>query len=1019
MRLLIDLQGAQGPSSQRGIGRLSRELALAMALQPRGHDIEVALNAAYARDADDLKASFSALLPKKQILLWNTPGGTADIDASSGGRRLVAEHIRAQAFAARAPDMIHVTSLFEGMDSDIVPCWPPFTERPPVVATFYDAIPLIRQEQYLEGAWRANGLTMPYWRRVQEARMCDGLLAISESSRREAIDYIAMPPADVFNIGAGVGPAFHRIALSEDERNALFLRYGVRDGFILFLGAGDIRKNEAGLLQAYGQLPESLRARHQLVIVGGMVGRELGEMSRYGVNRDDVVTVAHVDECDMPALYSACTLFVLPSLHEGFGLPAVEAMACGAPVIASNTTSLPEVVGRPDALFDPEDTADMTARIEAVLVNPDFRRSLAEHGPTQAARFTWAAVADRAWTAIEAIHDRQPRNSMSLRGSRRVLAGRKRLAFVAPLPPDESGIADYSRDLLPALGRYYDITLVSPRGNTSDPWLAANFPVITPEALLESDTPFDRILYQIGNSHFHLFQLRGLLPALPGVVVLHDSYLSGVLAFDARQPGGAASFSTILHESHGYAAVASMLADGEEEAVRRFPCSLGVIEQAVGVIQHSRHARAILAEHFGRPVLRDVKLVPHLRRPFRPMSRQAARARLGIPDDVFLVCSFGMVAPTKLPERLLTAWEQTGFDGPKARLVFVGDTVGLVERVFRKRVSRMGRAYGEVVQGRVSEQVYGTWLAAADVAVQLRAGSRGESSGALADCLAAGVPTIVNWHGAITDLPEDVVYVIPDRFSDAELVAAFRALKRDPTLGLRLGEAARAFCEAELHPGACANRYHDAIEEFYTSGAAASSVALMAKLRQSPPLNFSPQDRLRAARALSRNFPTARPPSLLLDVTELEACALDAGAKEMVRAQFLQCLRAHPLDVRVEAVRLQGGKLRLARGFAWELLGWRIPPLPDQMADVGPNSIILFTGAALTGESEAILMECQRHGARLALLMTETANHPSAQGPVRAMALADLIVSNVDEAIAALFHEPSMAHDQRLASQRV
>jgi glycosyltransferase involved in cell wall biosynthesis len=993
MKLLIDLQGAQGRSSRRGIGRLSKELALAMARRPRGHTVEIALNAAYGQDADDLASAFDGLLPRSQILVWSGPGTTADIDPSSAVRRMVAEQIRAQAYAARAPDVVHVSSLFEGMDSDIVPCWPRSVERPPMVATFYDAIPLIRHEQYLDGMWRLSGLSGPYLRRVQEARLCDGLLAISQSSRQEAVDYIAMPAADVFNIGAGVGPAFRPVHLVPDARAALLRRYGLRDGFILFLGAGDIRKNEAGLLAGYARLPEPLRARHQLVIVGGTPAHA-SEMDRHGLARDAVVTVPFVEESDMPALYSTCTLFALPSLHEGFGLPAAEAMACGAPVIASNTTSLPEVVGRADALFDPEDPADIAARMEAVLCDESFRRALVEHGPVQSSRFTWEACADRAWTAIEAVYDRR-----SPRAPRSVLATRLRLAFVSPLPPDESGIADYSRDLLPALARHYEITLVTPRGSTSDPWLAANFPVIKPPALLDAPEKFDRILYQLGNSHYHLFQLHELLPALPGTVVLHDGFLSGLLAFDSHQPGRSEPFSTTLYVSHGYPAVATLIAEEENAAVQRYPCCLPAIQGAIGVIQHSEHARSVLADHFGPAILRDARLVPFPRRPLPPLSRKAARQMLGVGEDLFLVCSFGMVAPTKLPERLLAAWERAGFALPDARLVFVGNTVGAVEKAFRDRVARTGAAYGDVIQGRVSEEIYAAWLAAADVAVQLRAGSRGESSKSVADCLAAGLPTIVNRHGSMTEVPDGVAFVLPDAFTDGELAEALRTLSGDETMRRTLGAAGHHYWETELHPDACARRYHEAIEASYATGPAATSAAVLSSLRASPPAaQVSSQDLLAAAQALSRSFPVPRPAQLLLDVTDLEQEALDPPIDESLRALFAAWLGGHPPHVRVEPVRIGNGRCMLARGFAWTLLGFRMRRPADQAADLGPDSVILFTAATWSADRHAVLGECRRRGARLVLLRTEPSAEPPAPDLRDALNLADLVVTDAEAA---------------------
>lgn len=966
-----------------------------MVRRPRDHTVEIALNALYGPTVDDLAVEFGGLLPSEHIVVWDSPGSTADIDASSVSRRLVAEHIRAQAFAARSPDIVHMTSLFEGMDSDVIACWPRSLERLPTVATFYDAIPLIRHEQYLGGMWRLNGLSGPYMRRIQEARLCDGLLAISGSSRQEAIDFVEMPAEEVFNIGAGVGPEFCPVHLSVAQRAALLQRYGLRDGFILFLGAGDIRKNEAGLVAGYARLPAALRAAHQLVVVGGSDDHDSAELRRNGLSRADVVTVPYVEEGDMPALYSACTLFVLPSLHEGFGLPAAEAMACGAPVLASNTTSLPEVVGRPDAMFDPEDPADMAERMTAVLGDEAFRRDLAEHGPVHTARFTWEACAERAWDAIEVVHDRvSPRALL-----RSVLAPRRSLAFVSPLPPDESGIADYCRDLLPALARYYDITLVNQRGSTSDPWLAANFPVIEPAALLDAPGRFDRVLYQVGNSHFHLGQVQEILPVLPGVVMLHDAFLSGMLSFASHHVGGTTPFSTILQASHGYAAVATMVAEGEDEAVRRYPCSLPTIQRAIGLIQHSKHARSLLAEHFGKDVLRNASLVQLPRRPFPPISRKLARERLGIGEDVFLVCSFGMMGATKLPRRILAGWERTGFASPDARLVFVGDTVGLVDKAVRADLSRMKLDHGDVVQGRVSSETYDNWRAAADSAVQLRTTSRGESSAAVADCLAAGLPTIINRHGSMAELPEDVVFGMPDLFTDDELAVALRTLRADPSRRRGLGIAARRFWETELHPAACARAYHQAIETSYSNGLTAATAGVLSGLRAAMPTRVSPPDLLAMAQALSATFPVPRPAQLLLDITDLERNALDAPCAEWMRTQFADWLRSHPANVRVEPVRLERGRLWLARGFAWDLLNFPLPRPADEAAQVGSGSVILFTSATWTEEREAVLQECRRRGARLVMLRTATQSVGSARPPGD---LTDLVVSRTDDAVASL-----------------
>jgi glycosyltransferase involved in cell wall biosynthesis len=302
MRLVVDLQGAQGPTSRfRGIGRYSRELALAMARHPGPHELVVALNGNLP--ADDLLAGFAPLLPPENIRAWFSPGRTAESDATATGRRDAAAVLRAEFLAGLQPDLVHVSSLFEGSSDDVMTRWPSNRARLPMVATCYDLIPFIRRTDYLDGPWRGMAANW-YLNRLRQLELCDGLLAISESSRREAIDHLGYRPDRVHNIRAGIGPLFAPRALDPEQTEALLTRYGLHPGFVLFVGAGDLRKNEAGLIAAYGLLPEALRAAHQLVIVGKTDPDELGRSAAAaGVPLAQVALVRFVEEADLPALW--------------------------------------------------------------------------------------------------------------------------------------------------------------------------------------------------------------------------------------------------------------------------------------------------------------------------------------------------------------------------------------------------------------------------------------------------------------------------------------------------------------------------------------------------------------------------------------------------------------------------------------------------------------------------------------------------------------------------------------------
>ncbi len=946
MRLVVDLQGAQGPTSRfRGIGRYSRELALAMARHPGPHELVVALNGNLP--ADDLLAGFAPLLPPENIRAWFSPGRTAESDATATGRRNAAAVLRAEFLAGLQPDLVHVSSLFEGAGDDVMTRWPSSRARLPMVATCYDLIPFIRRTDYLDGPWRGMAANW-YLNRLRQLELCDGLLAISESSRREAIDHLGYRPDRVHNIRAGIGPLFAPRALDPEQTEALLTRYGLHPGFVLFVGAGDLRKNEAGLIAAYGLLPEALRAAHQLVIVGKTDPDELGRSAAAaGVPLAQVALVRFVEEADLPALYSLCAVSVLPSRHEGFGLPAAEAMACGAPTIASNNSSLPEVLGRADALFDAEDPADIAERLLAVLTDAAFRQSLAEHGPRQAGTFTWEDSASRAWAALEQINAEMPRPRPAP-----PLRRLPSLAFVSPLAPQESGISTYSEELIPALARHYDITLVSDIGMTEAESLAPNFPVLSPEAFLVRAWRFDRVLYQVGNSQFHVSQLETMLPAVPGVVTLHDAYLSRALYWQSRQIREPRRLLTHLLRSHGWPAVLWAEAEGDEAAVERYPCSLPVLRGALGVIQHSAHARDILAEHYGAPLANRSVLIPSLRY-LRPMpERSVARRRLGIPDDAFLICSFGLVSHTKMPDVLAAA--VAGMGDPSVRLVFVGAPQPEVA----------SQLPAESITGRVDAEHYRLWLAAADLGVQLRSASRGETSAAVTDCLGAGLATVVNAHGAMAELPAEVVAAAPASPTVGDITDLLLALRQDEARRLTLGRAGRSYAATELDPGRIALAYRDMIEARYADAASLLPEHLAAEVAAG--LAPNARDLADTARAISATFPPLRPAQLLL-------ASGPPGSWPSGRQQVLRdCLAGHAPDLRVHLVRQQGGRLMQDWAAACTALG--LQPLPGEApaAEVARGDVVAVLDPAALGEDARHY--CHLRGARVVLVESAMAD---------------------------------------------
>jgi glycosyltransferase involved in cell wall biosynthesis len=838
MRLLLDLQGAQGGSRHSGLGRYSLEFARALAAGRGGHDVLLLLNAARTASAAALEAEFAPVLGAANIHRFTPPEGCAAGSDPHHPLRRLAEQIRAQAILALAPDMVHLGSVFEGWNDTLVTNWPAALPRPRHVATLHDLIPLTRRGEYLEGPWRDAGLVPWYMRQLLELRGMDGLLCNSEATRREGLVHLDMAPEQLVTVGGGVGAQFFAASPGPAP---------VAGRYILCLGLNDIRKNEARLIAAMGLLPPGLREGLRLVVTGSIPAGHLERLAREaGLAEGTILHLGMVEDAVLPALYAHAALFVLPSLAEGFGLPLAEAMAAGAPFAASRAGALPEVAGRDDVLFDPLDTADMAAVIGRVLGDAALAEDLRRWGPDQAARHSWSACAVAGWAALE-------------RWAGPARAALPPLVVTGPLPPQPSGIADYSAELLPALAAHYNITLVSESRPMEG--IAAGFPWMAPTALAAAPHGTPRLLHQLGNSALHHFQHQGLLPLRPAVSVLHDIAMPEYRRWAAKAaPEPQAALLGAIYANHGYPALLAALGDDADAVAASLSMSAEVVEGSMATIVHSEAARGMLRETHGAGLLRDVHVVPHLRRPAALPERAAARARLGLAADQLVVASFGACVPKKLPLRLIEAFAQADLP-QEAILVFVGEAQPGLEDVMQATARAQGLSMGLGGQtsrpvrltGGISRAGYEDWLAAADVAVQLRGRHQGETSGAVIDALSAGLPCIVNAKGSMAELPPGSTLRLEENFTDAALILALAALAADPARRRALGTVGQGFVAAELGPAVIARRYRAVIEAAH---AAAPALAVLAEAAVLPAL---PQDEaLALGSALAQSFPAPR-----------------------------------------------------------------------------------------------------------------------------------------------------------------
>ena len=393
MRIVLDLQGVQSESRFRGIGRYSLALAKEMARQAGDQELWVCLNAALSESIAGARDEFLDLIPRNRICVFNIARPVAESEPSNTPRARVSESIREAFLADLDPDIVHVSSLFEGWLDDTVTSIGEFAKHPTAV-TLYDLIPLLNKQNYLG----CDEAIRWYDRKISSLKRADVLLAISEYARQEAIEALSIGPDRIVNISSAVSEVFHPRRLSESARAALYAKYGIAGRYLLYSGAFESRKNVDRLVEAFSMMPPPLQQQYQLVMVGKIQAAERARLYALGEKlgiRNRVIQTGYISDEDLAMIYSYCDLFIFPSLHEGFGLPPLEAMACGAPAIGSNCTSIPEVIGRKDALFDPHHTTAITRKIVEVLTNSSFRRTLQEHAGRQARSFSWRETARR------------------------------------------------------------------------------------------------------------------------------------------------------------------------------------------------------------------------------------------------------------------------------------------------------------------------------------------------------------------------------------------------------------------------------------------------------------------------------------------------------------------------------------------------------------------------------------------------------------------------------------------------
>lgn len=812
LRIGIDMLALQSPGSRnRGVGRFG--LNLVEPMLERSPDCQFVLYAHQGYPIDLIPSRANAELAMV----------AAELELGRRHPRDAMEWLAR--FNPKQLDALLVLNPFEQCPYYDPPTRSPGRDGLVLGAVVHDLIPFLYQEQYLgdppHAAWN--------YRRLRILKHYDVLLTNSDATRYDCLRMLNLPEDRVVTIGGAGNAGFfapdRSTPTSRSTRQALN-DLGIRRPFVYCVAGIDERKNLSGLLRAFSLLPGQMRQDHHLVITCFMPRQHESNYrslaAELGIS-EAIILTGEIDDDTLRVLYQRCAAFAFPSKYEGLGLPLLEAMLCGAAVVAGKNSSQIEVVGDAGLLANVDDEAEVAENLAKILAEPGLAQSLGHQAIARARSFRWEDSADRALAALGQAVDRARRPVRSR-------IPRPRLAIVSPWPPKASGISDYAIRLADALQDRYAIDLIHEAGYVPSRALSTfNFGSVDHRTFARRSEllGYRGILYQMGNSYYHNF-LYDMLLKSAGIVTLHDFNLAGFHFWRAHHLGSAhlEAFRRNLAHSHPdhadtpqpvIEAWMQELGGVQGACVRRgLTLNRRVLEAAQAVIVHSPWCRDQVSERYPS-LVRKVHVVPMGATPrlVTEDRRASVRARFGLPMNALLLGSFGHLTRDKLNVEAIRAFSSLREELPDDSLmIFVGKD--WEDGLARTAAIDLGIEHRVRFLGPQDDDAFADLIASVDLGIALRRPPTfGETSAALLDLLRHGVPTIVTDVATFSRYPDDVVYKVPwgsDKTGFDNLVRAIRDLAMNQGHRSMLGSAAYAHVVRENSWGNAADLYSEVIE---------------------------------------------------------------------------------------------------------------------------------------------------------------------------------------------------------------
>ncbi|MFB9276753.1 glycosyltransferase [Cohnella cellulosilytica] len=725
MNIAFDMFFAKTEAMKRGIGRYSQNMIEAI-LKQETSDSFYYFYPDVSKGADYLKDQLQQFLYRNRIDLYHM---TSPFNLF---------HLPANLFQAYSDTMLNKA-------------WFGYTR---VAATLYDVIPLVLEHQYM------NDFVRPIYMKVIEMiRSCDIIYAISETTKTDAVRLTGMDPAKISVVMGGYDPKFK--PLPTGAVPAAPLRYGIVKPYVLCTGGDDPRKNLARLIEAFVSANRLLANGYQLVIVYNSSEdekRAMLEQARLLGDGGSLVVTGYVPDEDLVELYGGAALFAFPSLYEGFGLPIVEAMACGTPVLTSNNSSLAEIGGEAVYQVDPASRESIANGIVHMLGNPQLARELAVKGLEQARRYNWESVALKVTEGYEKVY-------------------RRRIAVFAPrhsFYPGAYGALFHTVPYLTNRGEI-DVFVEELLDDSAEEERTEESPIAV-YLHTEFDsrkTKYDYVIYEIGNEERHSFVVPYLaaMETIPGIVVLNGNHLHELIWRRTVERNDLHAYYRALDKEFGPAA-APLWMDavlGGTALRSAVPVDRCYLEHAKSIIVYGSRTKDRLLHRQYRnvievpaPAMASAAGNPGGRAPFRFATVSADRSRP--PYRLILRCLRKLIDEgcSSIVYTILSGGKNPSFEELGEWVAGLG-----LETYVRLKV--------EPQRAQIRRE-----LAKAHAAIALSDPQADPSPDAALELIASGIPTILYDGDLCRLVPDDsAVKIQPDDEEESALLQAMSRLYRN------------------------------------------------------------------------------------------------------------------------------------------------------------------------------------------------------------------------------------------------